>query len=48
MKDFQKKKRKTKKQKYGWERYKDFSDEEKQKPVEHRKKYYKIEKNTLL
>ena len=42
------KKKKKKKQQYGLERYKNLSEDEKQKLVEYRKKYYRMRENTLL
>ena len=39
------KKKKKKKQQYGCERYKNLSEDEKQKLVEYRKKYYRMRKN---
>ena len=36
------KKRLQKKRQYGLERYKNLSEDEKQKPVEYRKKYYRM------
>ena len=41
-------KKKKKKQQYGRERYKNFSEDEKNKLVEYRKKYYRMIENTLL
>ena len=41
-------KKKIKKQQYGRERYKNFSEDEKNKLVEYRKKYYRMIENTLL
>ena len=38
------KKKKKKKQQYGCENYKNLSEDEKQKLVEYRKKYYRIRK----
>ena len=40
--------RRKKKQQYGWERYKNFSEDGKQKLVEYRKKYYRMRKNAFL
>ena len=42
------KKDKEKKWQYACELYKNLPQDEKQKLVEHRKKYYKMRKNTLL
>ena len=42
------KKEEEKKQQYGCGSYKTLSQDEKQKPVENRKKYYRTRKNTLL
>ena len=42
------KKKKEKKRQYCRERYKNLSKDEKQKLVEHRKKYYKMRKNAVL
>ena len=42
------KKKKGKKQEYGCERYKNLSEDEKQKLVEYRKKYYTMRKNALF
>ena len=39
---------KKKKQQYGCEPYKNLLEDEIQKPVEHRKIYYKMRKNDLL
>ena len=33
---------------YGCERYKNLSEDEKQRPVEYRKKYYRMIKNVIL
>ena len=41
-------KKKKKKQQYGCERYKNLSEEKKQKLVEYRKKYYRMRKNVIL
>ena len=41
-------KRKEKKRQYSTGRYENLSEDEKQKLVEHRKKYYKMRKNALL
>ena len=41
------KKKKKKKQQYGRERYKNLSEDEKDKVVENRKKYYKMKRNAL-
>ena len=40
--------RNRKKQHYGCEEYKNLPEDEKQKLIEYRKKYYKMRKNTLL
>ena len=40
--------KKKKKQQYGREQYKNLPEDEKQKPVEYRKKYYRMRKNALL
>ena len=40
--------KKKKKQQYGLERYKNLSDEAKQKVVEYRKQYYRMRKYALL
>ena len=37
-----------KKRQYGCERYKNLSEDENQKLVEYRKKYYRMRKNALL
>ena len=42
------KKKNLEKQQYVCERYKNLSEEKKQRLVEYRKKYYKIRKNALL
>ena len=42
------KKKKKKKRQYYCESYKNLSEDEKQKPVEYRKKYYRMTKNALL
>ena len=42
------KKKKKKQWQYGHGRYKDLSEDEKQKLAEYRKKYYKMRKNALL
>ena len=42
------KKKKKKNQQYSSERYKNLSEDEKQKPVEYRKKYYRMRKNAVL
>ena len=42
------KKKKKKKQQYGHERYKNLSEDVKQKLVDYRKKYYRMRKNALL
>ena len=42
------KKLKKKKQQYGCERYKNRSEDKKQKLFEYRKKYYRMRKNALL
>ena len=41
------KKKKKKKRQYGLECYKNLSDDEKQKLIEYRKKYYRMRKNAL-
>ena len=41
-------KEKIKKRQYGHERYKNTPEDEKQKPAEYRKKYYRMRKNSLL
>ena len=41
-------KKKKKEQQYGIERYKNLSENKKQKLVEYRKKYYRMGKNALL
>ena len=47
LKKYQKKKKK-KKQQYGCKHYKNLPEDEKQKLVVYRKKYYRIRKNDLL
>ena len=42
------KKRKGKKQQYGHDPYKNLSEDEKQKLVEYRKKYYRIRKKYFI
>ena len=42
------KKKKKEKQQYCCECYKNISENEKQKPVKYRKKYYRMRKNALL
>ena len=48
MKVFLKKKKKKKKQEYGCERYENLTEDENQKLVEYRKKYYKMRKNAFI
>ena len=48
MKVVLKKKNFKKNQQYSCERYKNLLEDEKQKLDEHRKKYYRMRKNTLL
>ena len=48
MKEIFLKKKEKKKQQYGRERYKTLSEDEKNKLVEYRKKYYKMRRNALL
>ena len=41
-------KKRKKKQQRGWEQYKNLPEDEKQKLVEYKKRYYKMTKNALL
>ena len=47
-KDIKIDKKNIKKRQYGRERYKNFSEDEKNKMVEYRKKYHRIRKSALL